>query len=276
MRYTQVPLENEIWKSELVSSNIFDLITIKELNEDTSPCNFQSYLSNHLSGNPINYSGSFTISVTGGNSIVRFSTETTPITLAELDAQWNIYNNLSLSTIESIYLNRNDTTLYKDFRRARKLIQNEYNTIGFSSLTEMEQKICARLFVANKAERDTVYSPPEQQEHSVDFHTNSGEARQSRYNTVFIFLYNNLPITESLQLVADPNIAPLLDAYLFKGLEGTLEDYGRLGIFDFILSRVGTIFENNGLLEYPLNPLNGLTMAHIQGTCKSIIIDGVY
>ena len=74
-------------------------------------------------------------------------------------------------------------------------------------------------------------------------------ARQYRYNILIRnLLFSHLTEKKALLCLRSVSENGLLFAY-FGGLEGSVEDNGVEGIFDYILSREGTIYHNNGLKE---------------------------
>lgn len=73
----------------------------------------------------------------------------------------------------------------------------------------------------------------------------SKECRHNRMEAAKVFIFEC--IIEAKQLLVDVN-SSLVPNY-YEGIEGTLEDEGVEGLFDFLESRVGTSYENNGLAE---------------------------
>jgi hypothetical protein len=77
----------------------------------------------------------------------------------------------------------------------------------------------------------------------------STKARKYRYEIlVRNTLFNYLTEKKALMCLRTVSENGLLLSY-FGGLEGSLEDDGVEGLFDYILSREGTAYENNGLIE---------------------------
>lgn len=158
---------------------------------------------------------------------------------------------------------------FSDYKVARTQMYIEMTTKGgFSLLTPSEQEIASRWFIVSDTDRDTVHSLDQQDSFGVIHHARSVKAREKRYTHALVTCFNRLNIDDAKsierelkqiptgtlvkkgvddRLTEKVEISNMVDSYINAGIEGTLEDNGRVGLFDYVLSRATTPFATTGL-----------------------------
>jgi hypothetical protein len=144
-----------------------------------------------------------------------------------------------------------------------KFIRNEIKLLMFSiagstltnylNLNDNEKRIVAELFLVPKSLRIAYFTDEEDYEISIKYNTNSIKSRNDRYTSALSKFYLSLLRTDvnliikDLQSLVDSNVyTNLIDNYIYYGIDGTRFDTDT-GIFDYIESTVGTVYENTGL-----------------------------
>lgn len=177
------------------------------------------------------------------------------------------------SKIENIH--RNWQNLYRDYKQARAALQGLITDIGWDGLSTVERKIMSMWFVAPIQQRITVHTIPEQVAFAKTFHDNSVIARGKRADAATSAMYNYLSKSDAFELVDDiVNNYNLIGKYITYGREGTLED-GIDGLFDYLLSREGSIFSGCGLLNKSFVP-HGITLPQLVDAAMDIFKNGNY
>lgn len=125
-------------------------------------------------------------------------------------------------------------------------VQSNWN--NWNNLSEKEKDIVCKYVCCPK---NLIFNrfPNELNQILKNWDEESTKARKYRYeilvrNTLFDYLTER----KALMCLRSVSENGLLFSY-FGGLEGSLEDGGVEGLFDYILSREGTDYENNGLKE---------------------------
>jgi hypothetical protein len=162
-----------------------------------------------------------------------------------------------ITSIENWYTYGNNTG--KDW----KFIRNEIKTLMFSkagsslenysNLNTNEKIIVAELFLVPEALRTPFFTSKQDYENSIRYNINSIKSRNNRYTSALSLFYLNLlksdvnNIIKDLQSAVTTNVyANLIDNYIYYGIDGTRFDTDP-GIFDYLESTVGTMYENEGL-----------------------------
>jgi hypothetical protein len=124
----------------------------------------------------------------------------------------------------------------------------QMNWNNWNNLTETEKDIVCKYVVCPK---NLIMSrfPNDINNKLKSWDDESTKAREYRYNILIRnLLFGYLTERKALMCLRSVSENGLLFAY-FGGLEGSVEDDGVEGLFDFILSREGTTYQNNGLKE---------------------------
>lgn len=119
----------------------------------------------------------------------------------------------------------------------------------------------------------TITSQEERAEISTEFDLKSSQSREMRFQAARIFTFGNLSVVDCMNLIND--ISEKLTLSYFMGIESKELD-GFDGFFDYIESKAGTIYENNGLLQKNITPISGITLQQFSQGLLSIMRDGRY
>ena len=98
-----------------------------------------------------------------------------------------------------------------------------------------------------------------------------------RYPIMRMYLFNKIGTANSLIVLNTADADNLIIKWI-GGIEGTLEDGGIVGLWDYILSRVGTPYEFTGLSvqNYPIVDGSGMTMQQVADAIYAIGAGGIY
>lgn len=168
-----------------------------------------------------------------------------------------------------------------DYKFVRKQIQTlvftkaSMDLSGWNNLTQSEKEIAASWFTVPKYFRDLIYNVDEQIKLGAIFNDKSNQSRYDRFHFGMMQIYHRLTLVQSNQVLDDIENGDLRQKYIMYGREGTLED-GKVGLFDYVLSRVGTTYENTGLSTYDYIPVGYANMSDFCNYIMSIIRDGIY
>lgn len=173
----------------------------------------------------------------------------------------------SLTIIDSTY---NNCITSKDYRRLRhELI--EYVSQNFSTMTTEELKQAASHFCTPEEIINQFFSPLEQVSLGKEFHQKATECRKDRFDGTVTVLFNYLTYEETGQIIT--KLEDFLWKYVDLGVEGTTEG-DVVGIFDYMTSTSGTIFENNGFIESGYTPRHGITLVQLKDFLMNILQNG--
>lgn len=143
----------------------------------------------------------------------------------------------------------------RDYKFIRERIREFYSQTTWEQLTLEEKKICCQYFLVSSSEMNSLFNINEQIEMGKLFHENSQKSREKRLEKITAELMNRLLPSEYNEIIEDIFSTNMLyNKYLLFGREGILEG-DPVGIFDYIESRSGTIYENNGFRNKPFNPI---------------------
>jgi len=163
----------------------------------------------------------------------------------------------------------------KDYKTIRKEIYISMLTAGgWANLSTEEKEICSKYFIVDASLRTEVHTVDEQIINGLTHHNESIKARNCRYTSAILEVYNRLTKIESDEILTSIRAHALDTEYITYGREGTLEGDPE-GILDFIESRIGTSYENTGMSSMEYIPA-GMTMQELVDRCKVIIVDGDY
>jgi hypothetical protein len=161
----------------------------------------------------------------------------------------------------------------EDYKVLRNKVIIRVATEGFSNLTAQEKEIASENFCVSKADRDSVHTIDEQVAFGIEYHKKSTIARSKRRKSIEAEVYNRIQsAVERADLMSDA--AAMIDAYVDFGVEGSLEGDG-VGIFDYLESRVGTPFENTGLLSKTYT-IEGMTVSEFSARLIDVLKNGNY
>lgn len=159
-----------------------------------------------------------------------------------------------------------------------KVVRNEIIILaanqGFINLSQGEKIIASKMFAVIKAYRDTVHTIEEQIQHGMSFHIKSTEARSIRRNKAKVEAYNRLQNgAERADLMG--GVGTLLEMYVNYGIEGIGSGDIIPGLFDYLESRVGSAYENTGLLSKTYT-VEGMTIPEFSAKLMDILKNGNY
>jgi hypothetical protein len=109
---------------------------------------------------------------------------------------------------------------------------------------------------------------------SLTFHANSVIARDSRIKVAQSLIYRSMSLADAFSFVSGTDA--LADRYVRFGIEGEYSGETIEGLFDFLTSREGTSYENNGLAEKGVTLYNGVTMPDFISSLMQVLEDGYY
>jgi hypothetical protein len=168
-------------------------------------------------------------------------------------------------------------SIHRDYKFVRDHIKSLFTSLGgWGGLDAEEKQIVSQNFLSTKTQRDEIYTTEEQVDHGVIFHTKSVKSRQSRANKVIGEIINRMQPTDHSSIINDiMGASQLLDKYINFGREGTVEGDSE-GAFDYLESRVGTTYENNGFREYAYTPTGYSDMTDFSTGLMDILKNGNY
>jgi len=168
-----------------------------------------------------------------------------------------------------------------DFKQYRSSLQHLDSVGGQNAATKKE--IALRFAASNPA--DIVAEFPNVWDRVWngldDFHLPSIEARARRFHWCSSLLNNTLPgivantIVNRITTPVSANEGSLSDSYIYFGREGTTQNDPE-GITDYIRSKVGTTYENNGLAEDITSTTGEVAEADIINHITNCIEQGIY
>jgi len=172
-----------------------------------------------------------------------------------------------------------------------------YTPENWSKLDAAEQEIAARYFLVPEGFRATVYTMDEQIELGAAFHANACAARDQRFVRAMAELYcrlslehareteadlqeilkgTELPTDQDHKLTQKAHTKALGSSYRSNGIEGSIEDNGTIGLFDYLLSRTGTPFEGNGFASKAWPVIGMASCAELADHLYAILYRGEY
>jgi hypothetical protein len=190
--------------------------------------------------------------------------------------QWDGSSFISVpkSTIITIANNWRDN--FNDYKTARVQIYVAMMTKGgFNNLSQEEKKIVSSWFLVGDNERDTVHTQAEQIANGEIFNKLSTEARIKRLTKVKMEVYNRLSHDQINSILEIMLANKVMFTYINLGTEGTLEGDNE-GLFDYILSRTGTIWENTGLSKQSYSPKGMSDCQELANRLIDILKNGNY
>lgn len=204
----------------------------------------------------------------GGNDpfLVRTDAEAAPSNYQDISSieNWAAYGRNGTHNGRSI-----------DYKFIRKEIYILVLTKGFTNCTTAEKEIAAQWFVVAHADRDTLYTTPQQIAYGAIHHTNSVEAREVRAGYVMMEFYNRLETADINAVMTDVSKDDLLDLYIRTGREGTLQGDPE-GLFDYMSAVSGTSYSGTGFAAKAITPLDGVTLAALTDQVCNVLKDGIY
>ena len=184
-----------------------------------------------------------------------------------------------ITSIETVYKYGLKTN--KDYKFVRNEILNLVwgkmlgDPSNWNNLNLEEKKIASEFFVVPKILRDTVYTTDEQIPMAENFDINSIESRKIRFNKAKYQIYNRLTTEQANIILNEVEKDNLSNLYIQYGREGTIEGDPE-GFFDYILSRTGTSYENNGFINHDYSPIGFNNMLELANFIIDIVKNGNY
>ena len=168
-------------------------------------------------------------------------------------------------------------SLKRDYKFARERIKESYIAKGgWSNLDIEEKEIISQFFLTQKSKRDEIYSTEEQIIFGHSFHHNSVISRVSRTDKIMEEIFSRISDTsENKNIINDiTGSSQILERYIKFGREGTLEGDTGSGAFDYLESRVGTEYENNGFRGHNYMPVGYNNMTEFSNYLVDILKHG--
>lgn len=119
----------------------------------------------------------------------------------------------------------------KDYLYVRERIREFYTQIDFANLSEQEKIITCQLFIATKAERDTIFAEEYQKEYWNMLVEQSQQCRFDRWESAKKYISYKLSPTNSSDLANDTSM--LCNNYINYNITDVAKD-GIDGLFDYL------------------------------------------
>lgn len=119
----------------------------------------------------------------------------------------------------------------KDYLYVRERIREFYTQIGFSNLSDQEKIIVCQLFIATKAERDTIFAEEYQKEYWNMLVEQSQQCRFDRWESAKKYISYKLSPTNSSDLANDTSM--LCNNYINYNITDVATS-GIVGLFDYL------------------------------------------
>ena len=178
-----------------------------------------------------------------------------------------------------------------------------YTQVNWDKLSAAEKEVAARYFcvpptgVAAAPLRDEIYTTAEQIVYGLAHHQKSVESRILRVRMALSELYNRLDIDDAREVEEELNQIPkgsnvpldvgdnttaqvkvktMVESYVDRGIEGSVEDNGVVGLFDYTLSRAGTPFSATGLSSKAYAVIGMTDAAELGTRCHDVLANGTF
>lgn len=119
----------------------------------------------------------------------------------------------------------------KDYLYVRERIREFYTQIGFANLSNQEKTITCQLFIATRAERDTIFTEEYQKEYWNMLVEQSQDCRFKRWESAKKYISYKLSLTNSSDLANDTSL--LCNNYINYNITDVAKD-GIDGLFDYL------------------------------------------
>ena len=140
---------------------------------------------------------------------------------------------------------------FDDFKQARCVLKIFYTEQGpWSKFTTGQKIVFAKYFVCTTFEALTVLTGDELTMYGYFFHQESIRSREKRIKMIVTYVLANIgPKHAAQNVVKTMEAQQLITNYISIGNEGTLEDNGLEGLYDWVESRAGTSYESSGFIH---------------------------
>jgi len=113
------------------------------------------------------------------------------------------------------------------------------------------------------------------QQWSLRYHAGMKRARQRRVEMVTAFLINHIGPLSGIQVAHTLEINNLTTMYVQFGNRGIQQGYPIQGLWDYLYSHTGTMFENQGFLECGATTIQDLSFLEVRDKAVEILNTGV-
>lgn len=162
---------------------------------------------------------------------------------------------------------------YKDTRRVLKQLIEDKAGSDFSSwmLLSQEERSISCHWGISPVDKIQAMFPDTYNEILINWDNLSTDCRKRRWDLLKNYLFNGLD--EAKEVISDIEKDGLRHSYI-QGIEGSLEDAGIEGLFDYVEARVGTTYESTGLAASGYSPNNGQNITDFSNSCMNILTTG--
>lgn len=191
---------------------------------------------------------------------------------------WNSEQNVAVTNpIQEI---SNTSFLFNDYKAMRAEMKTVTNTIGWDNLTDIDKDIVADNFIniqwtiSRLGFGTALYNIK-----SKLFDLKSQQAREIRFNKLRQAVANLMPRINAHEVAEVLISKNLYTSYVLSGIEGTVKTditglNDPVGIYDYILSTIGTEYENIGISSMSFTSNNGLTATEFANYLINILDNG--
>uniref|UniRef100_A0A6C0CL51 Uncharacterized protein n=1 Tax=viral metagenome TaxID=1070528 RepID=A0A6C0CL51_9ZZZZ len=167
-------------------------------------------------------------------------------------------------------------TFHDDFLQAYK--EMYIHMLTTPSPTDDEKRIFSKWNLYDYTTKLEYNTEADILKHIQWIHHYSIKARNRRQKMAFTYCYAHLQLLEGFAIIDYISTQTnLLNNYVQFGVEGTVENSGIVGIYDYILERDGTIYANsNGISLYITDTQSGLDNETFINNVYTILSTGVY
>jgi len=161
------------------------------------------------------------------------------------DYDFQINGAIDVTSLEDLRLFKRFARI--DYKRYREGLKTILSDSSWPALSLEEKQAIAIAHIPTREQMDEVFSLDDQDEYAMEFHTDSCDCRLERMRKAEAFVANRLEPLQIATVIATVNSSQLRHNYINFGREGTVEDYGMTGLFDYVLARAGTVYETDGI-----------------------------
>lgn len=175
--------------------------------------------------------------------------------------------------------------------------EQTYNQTNWDKLTANEKDLASRYFFVPEPLRVQVHTMDQQIEFGIVFNEEATKSRVARFDRAKSEAYCRLDFGDACEVIDELQqvtkntvieldvddklinkaiVKTLRDSYRECGVEGTVEDQGLVGLFDYLLSRADTPFAGLGLSSKAYTVVGMTDCAELADKLHDILSKGKY